>query len=213
MCSRNTDADNDYSSVAVILIAASASTTGASDADCCCTAQCLASVCGAAGFTNTKDGFAAIAGTTEAACCDADVTGMCSGNTDAATHYSYPEGGVLIAASASTTGASHAACCTAHCRASHCAAGGLRLKADFATIGGTTEAACCDVIGRCNGNALATSDFDCSATSIDIAAASAAWAATLCNPTVKETISGETISGAATATVAASALALVAPLL
>jgi hypothetical protein len=91
----------------------------------CCEDACLAAVCAADGVV-PKDGFEEIVGTTEAACCDAVVTGMCSGNTDAATDYDCGTAPQMpIAASASTTGDSEAACCEGRCLASACGGAGF----------------------------------------------------------------------------------------
>ena len=123
----------------------------------CCKDVCLAAVC-AAPHLSTKADFATIAGTTVAECCDAVVTGKCSGNTDenavakVADDYTCTAG-VLIAASATTTGETDAACCEVRCLASVCGGTGFtNTKVGFEAIVGATEAACCDadVTGKCS---------------------------------------------------------------
>ena len=118
----------------------------------CCDATCAGySACGSG--MHFKSGRATIAGNTDSACCDTDVTGKCSGNTASSSDVACGTNKQLKSGSASITGNTVAACCDDVCSGFSCPSG-YHYKSSYTTIVGNAQAACCDqdITGKCGGD-------------------------------------------------------------
>merc|ERR1740116_231966 len=134
----------------------------------CCDDTCGGVTCDAGG--HLKASAASIRSTDTRAggnCCDHDITGRCSGNTNSANDFSCPANYILKAGSSSITGNSACACCDNACSGVTCATGTVP-RANAVSIAGTTTAQCCitPITGRCSGNTNSANDVSCGANSI-----------------------------------------------
>jgi len=129
----------------------------------CCDAACSGVTC--VSGSHLKANAANIRGTSTAAggvCCDSDITGRCSGNTNSANDFSCPANHILKAGSSSITGNTECACCDQACIVYACPLGS-HLKDNAASIRGSSNAACCesDITNLCTGNTHSHDDVDC----------------------------------------------------
>merc|ERR1719412_1191472 len=134
----------------------------------CCDDTCGGVTCDAGG--HLKASAASIRSTDTRAggnCCDHDITGRCSGNTNSANDFSCPANYILKAGSSSITGNSACACCDNACSGVSCLTGTV-LRANAVSIAGTTTAQCCvtPITGRCSGNTNSANDVSCGANKI-----------------------------------------------
>merc|ERR1740129_1353566 len=134
----------------------------------CCDDTCGGVSCDAGG--HLKASAASIRSTDTRAggnCCDHDITGRCSGNTNSANDFSCPANYILKAGSSSITGNSACACCDNACSGVTCLTGTV-LRANAVSIAGTTTAQCCitPITGRCSGNTNIANDVSCGANKI-----------------------------------------------
>merc|ERR1719412_2083368 len=134
----------------------------------CCDDTCGGVTCDAGG--HLKASAASIRSTDTRAggnCCDHDITGRFSGNTNSANDFSCPANYILKAGSSSITGNSACACCDNACSGVSCLTGTV-LRANAVSIAGTTTAQCCitPITGRCSGNSNSANGVSCGANKI-----------------------------------------------
>merc|ERR1740122_802482 len=164
-CSGNTNSANDFSCPANYIFKAGSNSITGNTVTACCDDVCSGVPC--VSGSHLKANAANIRGTSTAAggvCCDSDITGRCSGNTNS-VDFSCGANKILKANSNSITGNTVPACCDDACSGVTCVSGS-QLKANAASIRGTSTAAsgvCCDldITGKCNGNTNSASDVSC----------------------------------------------------
>merc|ERR1719464_1925940 len=169
MCSGNTITANDVNcGAAGKILKTTPALIVADRMKTCCDDTCGGVTCDAGG--HLKASAASIRSTDTRAggnCCDHDITGRCSGNTNSANDFSCPANYILKAGSSSITGNSACACCDNACSGVTCLTGTV-LRANAVSIAGTTTAQCCitPITGRCSGNTNSANDVSCGANKI-----------------------------------------------
>merc|ERR1740129_2420529 len=162
-CSGNTNSANDVSCGANKIFKANSNSITGNTVTACCDDVCSGVTC--VSGSQLKANAASIRGTSTAAngvCCDADITGRCSGNTNSANDVSCPANHILKAGSSNITGNTACACCDQACIVYACPLGS-HLKDNAASIRGSSSAACCesDITNLCTGNTHSHDDVDC----------------------------------------------------